>query len=183
MEKMAFKPLHHYVSSGSWENRFWQLDCSPSDSVPLVFLIDRGSNICQTDIWQKYKIHPQMASAWFYTKLREQILTAGLLSIVFCSLHVSHRTGVLNSGPRDLLSCRDYLHPGLNLKNSISLFRCVWLRLELNSAGKWISRSRVKHPSYRRRFKYLWNMIHRAGETDSDTWVTRHQFLLPNFLI
>ncbi len=26
------------------------------------------------------------------------------------------------------------------MKNLISLFRCVWLELELNSAGKWISK-------------------------------------------
>ncbi len=32
------------------------------------------------------------------------------------------------------------------LKTLISMLRCVWLGLELNSAGKWISRARFQHP-------------------------------------
>ncbi len=32
------------------------------------------------------------------------------------------------------------------LKILISMLRCVWLGLELNSAGKWISRARFEYP-------------------------------------
>ncbi len=68
------------------------------------------------------------------------------------------RAVILNSGSRDPLSCRVSLQPWSNsptfdflmiLKTFISMLRCVWLGLELNSAGKWISRARLGHPYFR----------------------------------
>ncbi len=37
----------------------------------------------------------------------------------------------------------------MTLKTLISMLRCVWSGLGLNSAGKWISRARFEYPCYR----------------------------------
>ncbi len=60
---------------------------------------------------------------------------------------------ILKSGSQDPLSCRVQLQPWSNsptcdflmiLKTLISMLRCAWLGLELNSAGKWILRARFE---------------------------------------
>ncbi len=73
--------------------------------------------------------------------------------IVLLLLFIPHiqrlKPGVLNSGPQGPHSCRVY-SPACNflviLKILISLFRCVWLGLKLNSAWKWTVRARVENP-------------------------------------